>query len=803
MSTLAEVRSVALHGALRTCERAFAPISLSNGFVSRDPISYPPPYALRLRAEEPVRVARVTLGATSLPVTLTLVSDIGARSSIELAPGEEGELCVPAGASVPSNAPFAIEVSAITLVRSRWRFDDRVRFEAHFFGGGAAAASPPFVARQAPLVHDRLARPIIALAHPIDARVTIAYMHIDSNPLTLRRCQLTSEPLAAFGTMTADRGAFTSNSTVVQEDFVEGISPIAIDFAAAARRVERNEGVETCLRALGDLSDALGRALAGSGAPVANDDVNQSTFVQSHQGFVRAIAAATLPTVQPLVDATDAPPDALFPLVDGVRYIHAPSRTLRVRTPAINLLPPLGPDAFRLDAVLALAQLTMPVAPVERSPTTGVSIVRLSPERTLEPTVRLHTSGGVVAVRAPVGDASMANVALNLTEGEHTLQLAGFGLIPIEVVSSGAHGDAFVFRGRLGLVVPPIVGTIVGAATHVARVHVFHADLVPDGELRVRWMHQPASTVTRVVFPLDATTSSLVLARDEAIDLAVERRLGVPIAPYALARAVRSRTPTVGQRITLAFWLFVDADARLDTWRAPFRPGVVLRSTDRTWFTATLDATALTIASDLAADETVTLPIVRDRWIFVCVRPHARTVCVAHTGGFHERTVNAPLHGAHAELVVPALHGAHVRALTTWDAHLDDETVRTLCDARIGPRMRYDRVDLALEWLDAPISQVGVETRLLIDGPPASAFDVAHASLVWYHSRPPPPSLVDITMTTAGVTIALFSDSVVLAYAEGEGLVVLNVDRNRVTLLGHVERIPSGSFFSLEQVPLI
>jgi hypothetical protein len=250
-------------------------------------------------------------------------------------------------------------------------------------------------------------------------------------------------------------------------------------------------------------------------------------------------------------------------------------------------------------------------------------------------------------------------------------------------------------------------------------------------------------------------------------------------------------------------WLFVDADARMDTWRAPFRAGVVLTSTGQSWCTVTVTDTTLTIASDLTADEVVSLPIVRDRWMFLCVRPHARRVCLAHASGFHERTINLPLHPTHAELIVHALRGAHVRALTTWDAHLDDETVRTMCDARVGPRMRYDRVDLRLEWLAAPTSQVGIETRLLIDGPPATAFEVAHASLVWFHACPPPPRLVDLTQVATGVTIATFSDSIVLAYAEGHGLVVLSVDQNRATLLGNVQHIPPGSFFSLASVPAV
>lgn len=790
---------MALHGALRSCDTASAPISLSTGFVSRDPISYPPPYALRMRGGEPVRLARISLAATSLPVTLTLVTDVGVRSApVALRPGERGDLTT--GRSIPAGATFALEVTSITQLRSTWRFSDRVRLSAHFFGDSGRAAM--FVKRFAPVVHDRLGRPILAVAHPTDARVTIAYTYIDSNPLMLRRCQLTSEPLAAFGTATIEQGAFTSNATVTQETFITGISPDAIDFATDAVSVERNEGVEACLRALGDLSDALSRALAGSGAPVANDDVNQSTFVQSHQGFVRAIAAATMPSIQPLVDASDAPPDEIFPIVDGVQYIHLPRHTRRVSAPTINMLPPLAADVYDLSAVRALAQLTTPFVPVPRAATTGVMITRLTPESTLEASLRLRTEGGSIAVRVPVGDTSVANVSLNLVDGDHTLGIIGYGLIPIEITSPGAHGDAVVFRGRLGLVVPPIVGAIAGTATHIARIHVFHADIVPAGELRLRWMHQPETTYTGVTFPLTSATS-IVLARDDVADLSVERRLGVPIAPYAAARVVASRPPTSGQQITLAMWLFVDADARLDTWRAPFRAGVVLTSTGHSWCTVTLTATAVSIASDLAAGEVVSLPVVRDRWVFLCVRPHARSVCLAHTGGFHERTINLPLMPMHAELMVHALRGAHVRALTTWDAHLDDDTVRTLCDARVGPRMRYDRVDLPLDWLAAPTSQVGLETRLIIDGPPATAFEIAHASLVWFRACPPPPHLVDLTQTSTGVTVATFSDSIVLAYAEGQGLVVLNVDQNRAILLGNVHHIPPGSFFSTASMPVV
>jgi hypothetical protein len=800
-----EVRSVALYGAVRSCDTVSAPISLSSGFVSRDPISYPPPYALRLRGSEPVRVVRVALAATSLPVTLTFVTALGVRSApLALEPGEYGDLTP--GVTVPADAIFALEVTSITKLRSLWRFSDRVRLSAHFFSGGDAAPQA-FVKRLAPIIHDRLARPILAVAHPVEASVTIAYTYIDSNPLTLRRCQVTSEPLAAFGTMTLVQGAFTSNATVTQETFVDGISPDAIDFATDAVRVERNEGVEACLRALGDLSDTLSRALAGSGAPVATDDVNQSTFVQSHQGFVRAIAAASMPAVQPLVDASDAPPDALFPVVDGVQYIRTPPRTLRVSAPTINMLPPLDADLFDLEAVRALVQLTTPFVPIPRASTTGVFITRLTPEYTLDASVRLRTEGGAVAVRVPVGDPTTAAVSVNLADGQHALDVVGYGFIPVEVTSSVAHGDAFVFRGRLGLVVPPIVGAIVGTATHTARVHVFHSELVPAGELRVRWMHQPASIYTGLTFPL-AASASLVLARDSAVDLPVERRLGVPIAQYSSPRTIVARPPRVGQQITLALWLFVDGDARLDTWRAPLQAGVLLSSTEQSWCTVSISGGSaadlqLGLASDLTADEAVSFPLVRDRWVFVCVRPHVRRACVAHAGGFYERAINVPLRPTHSELKVHTLRGVHVRALTTWDAHLDDETVRTLCDARVGPRMRYDRVDLPMEWLAAPTSQVGIETRLLIEGPPATAFEVAHASLVWYRACPPPPQLLNLTQTSRGVTIAVFSDTVVLAYAEGQGLIVLSVDQHIATLLGNVQHIPAGSFFSPANIPIL
>jgi hypothetical protein len=99
-------------------------------------------------------------------------------------------------------------------------------------------------------------------------------------------------------------------------------------------------------------------------------------------------------------------------------------------------------------------------------------ITRLTPEYTLEASVRLRTSGGAVAVRVPVGDTSAANVSINLADGDHTLGVTGYGLIPIEITSDGAHSDAVVFRGRLGLVVPPVVGSIAGTATHTARIHV-------------------------------------------------------------------------------------------------------------------------------------------------------------------------------------------------------------------------------------------------------------------------------------------------------------------------------------------
>jgi hypothetical protein len=110
--------------------------------------------------------------------------------------------------------------------------------------------------------------------------------------------------MPAHGALTLAGGTFVGNSTVASETRVDAIAPLANSFVADARRVERDLLVETSLRLLGDIADSIERALEGSGR--ASEDVHQSTYVESHQGYLRALASATTSTARPLVDAGDA-----------------------------------------------------------------------------------------------------------------------------------------------------------------------------------------------------------------------------------------------------------------------------------------------------------------------------------------------------------------------------------------------------------------------------------------------------------------------------------------------------------------
>jgi len=786
MGTLEELSSIHVSRAMRSIGTPHPPITLSEGFVSSHPIAQLPPYSLHFRVPDTASVSHVTVSmdATSLPVTLALVSDLGVRGTlVSFLPGETHTL-YPAASTVTGTP--SIQVSSIDIARSTWKFRDRVKFKSFMYGALNTGGNR----LDARTVFDRFARPVHATISS-DTALIVANMEIDGSPLNITRYGIEHAPLPVHGTLTFAGGAATGKASVLAETQVEYIAPIANSFVADASKVERDALIETSLRVLGDLADSIERALEGSGR--VSENVHQATYVENDQGYLRALAVATTSGVRPLVDAGAAGNFEVFPQVEGVDYINLPTNAMPISAPEINLLPSL--EQFDLSAVQSLMFHTVPYSAFVYTTQVGVTITRSSPEMTIGDTVTIETDLPV-SVRTPLGAGNAFVTTQELVAGTHTLFVAGYGLVPIEVISTHMHTDAFVFRGRKGLVVPPTVGVITSATTHIARLHAYHADLVPTGELRVRWLHQPPTVYSSIHFPLDASTTS-VLARDETLEHSVERRLGVPLQRVE-ARSVSAPRPTAAQHVTCAFWLFVDADARLDTWRAPYKGGLVVGA--NTWFTASLSNTTLVITSDFNGAGEVNVQVPRDEWIFVCLRPLHQSIVVSHTAGYTERALNIPMNAA-TDMAIHALTGVHVKNLTLWDAHLDGATVRTLSDARTGPRMLYDFVDIPLVWLQAPVTQVGIDTRLLTEGAPASAFDVAHGSFVWYHYKPPPPSLTQLTYT-GGLTTAIFSGTVVKGYAEGEGLVVLEVDQNRAVLSGNVNVVPPGSFLSSENVPV-
>ena len=329
-----EISTVYVNDALRTVGTSHPPISLSAGFVSSHPIELLPPYKVPYRVpdKELVYYAIIALDATSLPVTLALVSSLGVRGhQVSFLPGDTHTL-YPAGSSNLSGAA-SIQVSSIDIARSTWTFHDRVKFKAFFFGSRNTGGDRLNVRT----VRDRFARPIFATINN-DTSLNVANMELDASPLIITRYDVIEQPLPVFGSIMMSGHCYMGNATVSAETAVDYIAPIANSFVADAQQVERNALIETSLRVLGDLADNIERALEGSGR--VSTQVNQATFVENHQGYLRALAAAMTSDVRPLVDASYTSNHEAFPYLDTVDYINLPANAVRIKAPIINLYHP-------------------------------------------------------------------------------------------------------------------------------------------------------------------------------------------------------------------------------------------------------------------------------------------------------------------------------------------------------------------------------------------------------------------------------------------------------------------------------
>mmetsp|Transcript_34805 Transcript_34805/g.86737 ORF Transcript_34805/g.86737 Transcript_34805/m.86737 type:complete len:353 (+) Transcript_34805:195-1253(+) len=334
----------------------------------------------------------------------------------------------------------------------------------------------------------------------------------------------------------------------------------------------------------------------------------------------------------------------------------------------------------------------------------GVTLTRTSNEVTLDDSVEIELNH-MLRLRAPVG--SLEAVEVEYQSGSHRIEITGYGFLPIETLSSST--SAFVFRGRRGIVIPPVIGDfIMGSVNaHEVQVHTYHADDVPTGDLRVAWLGYENEGAT-LSFPLVASIS---LGCESVTPPYQQRRLGVPVA----ARAMRtlSIAETSGP-ITLSMWIYVDTDDVLDTWRDPYAGGLII---DCSALAVHLNGTTLTVDSGLDGAGEVQFTISRGGWIFICVR--SMSVVVAQQGlAFRESALNVPLAGLR-EVTTNVLAGVHVRSLSAYSEHLDDGVVRTLADARLGPRMRYDRAHLQLPWPAREVIGIGRLAQLVLAGPPS------------------------------------------------------------------------------------
>lgn len=773
-----EITGVVLNGALRSIELPHAPPSLSSGFVSMDPLSYLPPYSLSMGVpvNASVSAANVHLDASSLPITVALATSLGARGDlVSVLPGSTARVYSPGNVALTSTV--VLQVVTIDALQSTWTFADRVRFRAHFFGSTNAGGVR--VGRTAVDVRgDRIKSIVLS-----DTALRIAVMPLDGSPLTVTRFEAGRRPPPAFGAALEDLTADVREMPVTGETLVEAIAPSANEFVAAALEIERTELVETVLRKLGDIAHYIELALEGSGR--TGPEVNQPTFVAGHEGFLRALAAATTSTTRPLVDGGSASNYALFPLVDDVEYVNVHGNAIAITCESLDLLPALSSN-FVLQHVYDMANMTVPYVQFEYIEGAGTSISRTTPEITLDGVVRI-VPDAPITVREPLGAGNAFVVERVLTANtEHALQIAYPGTFGLEITSSRPHEDVVATRGRPGLVQPPVVGRVVGAAMHEARVHIFHDDVI-SGNLELKWAHQPSAPVATLQLPLPAA-NTCVTALDSAAYATVRRR-SVRISEHA----ERDVSIPIETR-TCAFWFFADADGRMDTWRAPYAGGNVVVADG--WFAASLDAAnGQLVVESLFGAGTVAFDVQRDAWTFACVRADAQRIVVAGANSYQEKALNCPLN-ASTIAHIKAPRGVHVRGFRGWNITLSDEVVRTLADNSIGPMYAYDCADVQLQWQAAVPASVGLETRLLLGGDASGDFEVAHNGIVWYEPRVAAPTLTSLNFFD-GLTTAFFSSSVALAYGVGQGLSVVEVDGAKVTFVGNVAAVPPGSFYGV------
>ena len=764
------------------------PISLSEGVLTTDPISitsFPLVFSLSAGLNDTVSRAVIDMHPMSLPVTFMLVSSFGVHSSaVSALPGQQATLT----AATVLAGTFALHMTSIDALRSTWTFQDRVVFKVHFFG--STAKSTQHIAHT---VFDRFGRSVFTRVRN-NGTVSVANIYIDSSPLSVTTYSLWGQEAPPHGAIRLSGETFAGNSTVVAERVVSANAPVTETYIAEASALDRNATTESCLRLLGELSDSISAALEGTG--LIASDVHQPSFVLSNYGYVRALAAAATVTAEPRVQVDQIALEAdIFPKIDGYSYTAEPSNTVAVQQiDTIDLLPPI--NAFDLQAVLALQNYAAP-------PTTSVIAATVT-EYSLSsstPGFLITDSGTIFSKQAtnisvPLGAANAQLQTQTLAPLANTLVYFGCrGVIPVEVLT-GEHQSVIFERGRLGVIQPPVVGTVAALGdTHHVLVHAFHSDQTPAGNLELRWAHQPSTEKTTLVFPLQ---NSHVLARDTTSTV-LARRLGVPLQAH-IARTITFSTAVPTSNVTIAMWVFVDANERLDTWRTPLEGGAIFSTTG--WLNVSIDRNSTLRVHSHTSNASVYFAAPRDRWIFVCARPAERSVTVVHASGSFKQTLDFPILSSPTVASIDgSMTGIHPKNITIWNTNLSSAVVRTLAHSLVGPFMSYDFAWAELNWLPSTPMNVGAETALVATGPPAAAFEISNSGRVWYISASQPPHLVNLAYN-GGLTRATFSSSVVLGYAAGQGLRVISVDRNIVILSGTVLQIPPGSFFSASGIPV-
>lgn len=802
MAPLIPLPSVRVSGALRSCGTSHVPESLSRGLVSSDPISHMPPYFIPLHIPRTILLAevRMHLHAGSLPVSVAIVSSIGVRGPVvPLRASEAHAIITPASSTVSGD--IRLQVVSIDMPKSAWRYSDRIRFSAHFYGYVDGEEEPRTVREVVDAHYDPIMASILS-----DTEVHVAAMPIDGSPLTISSYQIQHPmPPHAFGAVLEDGSSPPPYVPFLADRRVDVTPPQVDEFAREARRIEREAVLEQTLRALGELASAIEIALEGSGQ--APNDVHQATFVHAHDGYLRALASTSATYMrQPSVDCSLLAQVAnydIFPLMSSVRYMNAPlEKSEHLSSFPVDLLPSL--DHFDIESVRALRTQAQTANAGLAGPLTGARVSLLTDELFISDHIVIDTDRPI-RISTPVGAKESDTVLVELAAGIHTVQFADVqALVPLEFEHGfSAHTDVRAAKGRKGFIHVPHVGIVHGDTTHDVHVHIFHTDLIPNGTLILHWSHDK-ETISTISFPLDHANTAIVAA-DSPVHARNPRRKGIPIRQEnAKARDIRASSNSGKQACTWAFWMFVDGDDRIDTWRTAFNGGDILR-VEHHWHVSThpiiSDSTSAELCVHVLSAETITTKIPREAWTYVCYRAHAHQVHVVFENEYSVFPV--VLHTSSslpsdARIDIPNTLHVHITSAMAWDQDLDDDIIRVLstCDS-ISPRMMYDRTCTRLHWRAQQPSAVGMETSVVVQGPLAPYFTLSNRGRVWYFPKPFPAHLVSLTFDpTAMTTRAQFSchGSLTTAYATGEGLTVLAIEGNTALLAGNVALVPSGSF---------